>query len=72
MFEMPVVNNSILPCQEAFLVDAPTPNTSPHRWIQAKTKTRPSLLAGRSDVAHISAAGGPVDTRRTASAALIQ
>ena len=36
MFEMPVKFNSILPCQEAFLVDAPTPNTSPHRWIQAK------------------------------------
>ena len=35
MFEMPVLSNSILPCQEAFLVDAPTPNTSPHRWIQA-------------------------------------
>ena len=28
--------NGILPCQEAFLVDAPTSTTSPHRWIQAK------------------------------------
>ena len=27
--------NGILPCQEAFLVDAPTPEASPHRWIQA-------------------------------------
>ena len=36
MARMTVVVNSILPCQEAFLVDAPTPNTSPHRWIQAK------------------------------------
>ena len=39
MFEMPVKFNSILPCQEAFLVDAPTPNTSPHRWIQAKPES---------------------------------
>ena len=31
-----VVTNSILPCQEAFLVDAPTPSASPRRWIQAK------------------------------------
>ena len=30
-----VVVNSILPRQEAFLVDAPTPEASPHRWIQA-------------------------------------
>ena len=29
------VLDSILPRQEAFLVDAPTPTTSPHRWIQA-------------------------------------
>ncbi len=36
MARMTVVVNSILPCQEAFLVDAPTPNTSPHRWIQVK------------------------------------
>ncbi len=36
MARMTVVVNSILPCQEAFLVDAPTPNTSPHRWIQAQ------------------------------------
>ena len=35
MARMTVVVNSILPCQEAFLVDAPTPGTSPHRWIQA-------------------------------------
>ena len=34
-----VVTNGILPRQEAFLVDAPTPEASPHRWIQAK---RPS------------------------------
>ena len=33
---MTVVLDSILPCQEAFLVDAPTPEASPHRWIQAK------------------------------------
>ena len=31
-----VIANRILPCQEAFLVDAPTPERSPHRWIQAK------------------------------------
>ena len=37
MARMTVVVNSILPCQEAFLVDAPTPNTSPHRWIQAES-----------------------------------
>ncbi len=37
MARMTVVVNSILPCQEAFLVDAPTPNTSPHRWIQVKS-----------------------------------
>ena len=39
MARMTVVVNSILPCQEAFLVDAPTPGTSPHRWIQAKPCT---------------------------------
>ena len=33
---MTVVVNSILPRQEAFLVDATTPTTSPLRWIQAK------------------------------------
>ena len=33
---MTVVVNSILPCQEAFPVDAPHPETSPRRWIQAK------------------------------------
>ena len=31
-----VDTNGILPCQEAFLVDAPTPQASPRRWIQAK------------------------------------
>ena len=31
-----VDTNGILPCQEAFLVDAPTPQASPYRWIQAK------------------------------------
>ena len=31
-----VIDNGILPCQEAFPVDAPTPRTSPRRWIQAK------------------------------------
>ena len=31
--------NTILPCQEAFLVDAPTPRASPHRWIQAKPES---------------------------------
>ena len=30
-----VIANSILPCQEALLVDAPTPSTPPLRWIQA-------------------------------------
>ena len=40
MARMTVVANSILPCQEAFLVDAPTPGTSPHRWIQAKGARR--------------------------------
>ena len=35
MARMTVTSNSILPRQEAFLVDAPTPTTSPHRWIQA-------------------------------------
>ena len=44
MARMTVVVNSILPCQEAFLVDAPTPNTSPHRWIQAKAETLVSLI----------------------------
>ncbi len=46
MFEMPVSNNSILPCQEAFLVDAPTPNTPPRRWIQAKQKHWRSISNG--------------------------
>ncbi len=45
MARMTVVVNSILPCQEAFLVDAPTPNTSPHRWIQAN----PLLAATDAD-----------------------
>ena len=36
MARMTVFTNSILPCQEAFLVDAPTPEASPRRWIQAK------------------------------------
>ena len=36
MARMTAFVSSILPCQEAFLVDAPTPTTSPHRWIQAK------------------------------------
>ena len=36
MARMTVVTNGILPCQEAFLVDAPTPEASPRRWIQAK------------------------------------
>ena len=35
MARMTVFVSSILPCQEAFLVDAPTPSASPHRWIQA-------------------------------------
>ena len=35
MARMTVFVSSILPCQEAFLVDAPTPEASPHRWIQA-------------------------------------
>ena len=42
------------------------------RLRDVKTNPRPSLPAGRSDAAHSSAAGGPVDTRRTASAVLIQ
>ena len=37
------------------------------RLRDVKTNPRPCLPAGRSDAAHISAAGGPVDTRRTAS-----
>ena len=36
MARMTVVTNSILPCQEAFPVDAPTPLRPPLRWIQAK------------------------------------
>ena len=36
MARMTVTSNSILPCQKAFLVDAPTPGASPHQWIQAK------------------------------------
>ena len=36
MARITVVINSILPRQEAFLVDAPTPARSPRRWIQAK------------------------------------
>ena len=35
MARMTAFVSSILPCQEAFLVDAPTPSASPHRWIQA-------------------------------------
>ena len=35
------------------------------RLRDSETKPRPSLLAGRSGVAHISATGGSVDTRRT-------
>ena len=48
MARMTVVVNSILPRQEAFLVDAPTPNTSPHRWIQAKPESTdwPLVSAG--------------------------
>ena len=41
MARMTAFVSSILPCQEAFLVDAPTPTTSPHRWIQAK-RTQPA------------------------------
>ena len=37
------------------------------RLRDVKTKPRPNLPAGRSDAAHASAAGSPVDTRRTAS-----
>ena len=33
-----VVLDSILPRHEAFLVDAPTPQASPRRWIQAKNE----------------------------------
>ena len=36
MARMTAMDNGILPCQEAFLVDAPHPETSPRRWIQAK------------------------------------
>ena len=36
MARMIAIDNGILPCQEAFLVDAPHPETSPRRWIQAK------------------------------------
>ena len=36
MARITVIDNGILPCQEAFLVDAPHPRTSQHRWIQAK------------------------------------
>ena len=35
-----IMLDSILPRQEAFLVDAPTPSASPHRWIQGKTSNR--------------------------------
>ena len=42
------------------------------RLRDVKTNPRPCLPAGRSDAAHISAAGSPDDTRRTASAVLIQ
>ena len=41
MARMTVVLDSILPRQEAFLVDAPTPTTSPHRWIQVKSTKPP-------------------------------
>ena len=30
------IDITIVADQEAFLVDAPTPQASPHRWIQAK------------------------------------
>ena len=32
------IDITIVADQEAFLVDAPTPQASPHRWIQAKSK----------------------------------
>ena len=38
MARMIAIDNGILPCQEAFLVDAPTPAASPRRWIQAKVR----------------------------------
>ena len=44
MARITVVTNSILPRQEAFLVDAPTPTTSPHRWIQAKPESTDGLV----------------------------
>ena len=40
MARMTVFVSSILPCQEAFLVDAPTPEASPHRWIQVEGSGR--------------------------------
>ena len=33
------IDITIVADQEAFLVDAPTPQASPRRWIQAKTET---------------------------------
>ena len=44
-----VDTNGILPCQEAFLVDAPTPQASPHRWIQAKGSHIEKILDERGE-----------------------
>ena len=44
MARMTALFNGILPCQEAFLVDAPTPEASPRRWIQAKPESTDGLV----------------------------
>ena len=62
MARMTVVVNSILPCQEAFLVDAPTPNTSPHRWIQAKPLTTDKWLGDAFYRERTSGSGEPQGT----------
>ena len=39
------IDITIVADQEAFLVDAPTPTTPPHRWIQAKAGQALSVVA---------------------------
>ena len=75
---MTVTANSILPRQEAFPVDAPTPQRSPRRWIQAKRDAFygvRGLLAGgcrregRGSV--LASAGGAGGGRRTGNLWLV-
>ena len=55
MARITVVPNSILPCQKAFPVDAPTPAALPRRWIQAKVMPprNGGMLIPAEDCPHI-------------------